>query len=501
MNKKLFKIFFSMSFFLIIGKGLGFVRVALVGSTYGAGFITDIYSFEDSLINEIYSVFSTFLACTFIPRYLMLDSRERNDLFNLLLNWGMIIISILMVLCCVFTRQLLQILVPGYFELYDIELVIFATRVNLIMLPLTLLVNYFLVVLQAHEKLIYLTLESVFLNSVVIVYLLLFSEYGILGLLSCRIITYSLFLCLLIYRLKKDTNLKYRYYVSISDRHLKEMIRLSLPMLCITVLWQINYVIDKSMASGLESGSVACLNYANTVSMIIYNIIGYVISAYAYPVLSRCQHDAGEVSRSFKMYTLILLQLVLPIAIMTGFFSEFISDFIYGHGNMAKSSVSVIAGILVMYIPGSVAYCMKNMYSKLFYIKKNTKLVLLLDIMGCLLNIILNILLIRPLGVYGLALATSTAYVGTVFAQIVIANKKRYTSIKLGDLWKCLVKICILLPVAYVFNEIVQSNDFGQLAALFIVGCGYILACLLFNFEGLQEYMKSILSTEKRWRL
>ena len=72
--------------------------------------------------------------------------------------------------------------------------------------------------------------------------------------------------------------MKYQLKVSFADQDIVEMIKLSIPMLGITVLWQINYIIDKSMASGLESGSIANLNYANTIAMIIYNVVGYIIS-------------------------------------------------------------------------------------------------------------------------------------------------------------------------------------------------------------------------------
>ena len=72
MNKKFLSVLFSMSFLLLFGKALGFIRTAMVASTYGAGFVSDIYSFEDSLINAIYAIFSTFLACSFIPKYLSL---------------------------------------------------------------------------------------------------------------------------------------------------------------------------------------------------------------------------------------------------------------------------------------------------------------------------------------------------------------------------------------------------------------------------------------------
>ena len=97
-----------MSFLILFGKGLGFIRTALVASTYGAGFISDLYSFEDSLVNEIYAVFSTFLACSFIPRYLALDQINKKRIFNTILNDGLIIMISLTVFCMIFTKPLLK---------------------------------------------------------------------------------------------------------------------------------------------------------------------------------------------------------------------------------------------------------------------------------------------------------------------------------------------------------------------------------------------------------
>ena len=37
----------------------------------------------------------------------------------------------------------------------------------------------------------------------------------------------------------------------------------------------------------------------------------------------------------------MLLKLVIPIAVFTMIFSEYISDLLYGHGNMSKNSVGI----------------------------------------------------------------------------------------------------------------------------------------------------------------
>lgn len=481
MSKTFLKIFFGMSFFLILGKLLGFVRTAMVASSYGAGFVTDLYSFEDSLINELYAIFSTFLACSFIPRYLSLDDNGRNRLFNLLLNWGCVIMLAITALCFIFTKPLLYLLVPGYFKIYDVTQIIRITRINLIMLIITFLVNYFLVVLQAHEVFSYLTLESVVLNVIIIGYLLTIPEYGIVGLVMCRIIAYLILLAMVVLKVKKSTPLTYRFFITARDKDLQDMIKLSLPMLGITVLWQVNYIIDKSMASGLASGSVACLNYANTISMIIYNIIGYIVTSYAYPTLSKIQSNEGQFKASVNNYLKILLKLVLPVSILTMFFAHYASDLLYGHGNMSEESIDIIARILVVYLPGSVAYCIKNMYSKVFYIRQNTRIVLLIDVMGCGINIALNLILVEFWGVYGLALATSISYFLTVVLQAILANKKKYTNLKLKDLKTNFVLMVFLILVGYgtslLFGKFTHSaaQKFVFVAAVYIIA--YFLSC------------------------
>lgn len=491
MNKTFLKIFFSMSFLLILGKALGFARTALVASTYGAGFTADIYSFEDSFINEIYAVFSTFLACSFIPRYLLLDDKGKNRLFNLLLNWGCIIILFITGVCFAFTEKILHILVPGYFELYDINQIISITRINLVMLILTFLVNYIMVVLQAHEVFVYLSLESVILNSIVIGYLLVIPEYGIVGLILCRIIAYSLLLLLLLIKLKKVVPLSYKFILTLRDKDLIDMIKLSLPMLGITVLWQLNYIIDKSMASELASGSVACLNYANTISMIIYNVIGYIVTTYAYPTMSKIQFDSNKVQSVFKQYFRLLLQLVLPISILTMFFSGYATQLLYGHGNMSNESIKVISYVLVMYLPGSIAYCIKNLYSKLFYIKQNTNIVLIIDVIGCVVNIILNLTLVKIIGIYGLALATSISYCVTVILQMALANKKTYTNLKIKDLKDNIYSCCALVIIGIITSTIFNKVIFGNIIEFVFVVVVYLGTYILLNYKDLKK-MKDV---------
>jgi putative peptidoglycan lipid II flippase len=241
------------------------------------------------------------------------------------------------------------------------------------------------------------------------------------------------------------------------------------------------------MASKLESGSIACLNYANVISMIIYNVIGYVISTYAYPVLSKIQNDKEQVKKVFKEYFFILLNLVTPIAVLTMFFSGYVCKLLYGRGNMLENSVMIISKILIMYLPGSIAYCLKNLYSKLFYIKQDTKIVLVLDVIGCLVNISLNLILIRVMGVYGLALATSISYSITVVLQLIIGNVKKYTEFSVWDFKETGIALLVLLILGRFANGILTKYISNSIVQFIYVACVYIVMCAMFSFKDIKK--------------
>ena len=65
MNKNILKIFSGVIFLILISKGLGFIRESFIAARYGAGYISDVYVFEDGLINALY----TYYICSNVSKY------------------------------------------------------------------------------------------------------------------------------------------------------------------------------------------------------------------------------------------------------------------------------------------------------------------------------------------------------------------------------------------------------------------------------------------------
>ena len=78
MRNKIFKTFSVVIFLMVFSKGLGFIRESLIAAKYGAGFISDVYVFEDGIINAIYTVCAGVISTTYIPKLLSLQNEDKD---------------------------------------------------------------------------------------------------------------------------------------------------------------------------------------------------------------------------------------------------------------------------------------------------------------------------------------------------------------------------------------------------------------------------------------
>ena len=116
-----------------------------------------------------------------------------------------------------------------------------------------------------------------------------------------------------------------------------------------------------------------------------------------------------------------------------------------------------------------------------------SKIVLCLDVLGCIVNIILNLIFIRIFGVYGLALATSFSYVVTVLFQMIFSNRKCYTDIRFKDCGRLAFSVVIIIVVATVSKWIMINYIYRPLPQFVFVGSIYIISCALCSYKDLKK--------------
>ena len=491
MNQKIYKVFSGVVFFVLLSKALGFVREALIAARYGAGFISDVYVLEDGLINTLYTIWAGVISTTFIPMSLSFKEKDRNRFSNNYLNIFLIIILFTTILSLFFTREILYILVPGFFEKYNLEQLnelIWITRINLGSLLFVYLENFLIVVLQSKKFFIFSSIQGIILNCSLIIYLCFFYEYNALGIVLTNLIGHLLSFISLFGFIKKKKIFKYNFYLDWKAPYLKNIILLSAPVVILNVISQFNYLVDRSMASLLNSGSMSLLNYANIISNLIYSVFGVSIASMAYTDLSIVQNNAEEFDNTFKKYIKITIYILSPIVITMIMERKEIINIIYNRGNLEYKDISVIANLLLLYIPSNCAMAIRDMYNRLLYIKKKTIVPSVISGISLILNITLNVLLTRLIGVLGLALATSISSVLATIFTIIYVRKKNYISRNNYIDRNIIVFSSVSIIFCFIINKVLfQDNTIIFILKIIVTG---MISLIIFNHKEISQMIK-----------
>lgn len=103
----------------------------------------------------------------------------------------------------------------------------------------------------------------------------------------------------------------------------------------------------------------------------------------------------------------------MPIAIGSMIFAGPVVVLLFGRGAFDTHAMSMTYYALFFYSVGMIGFGLSEVLSKAFYSMQDTKTPMINATIGVSLNIVLNIILSKYLGIGGLALATSTAAIFT----------------------------------------------------------------------------------------
>jgi putative peptidoglycan lipid II flippase len=182
-------------------------------------------------------------------------------------------------------------------------------------------------------------------------------------------------------------------------------------------------VIDQAMASWLGAGSVSALNYGNKIPAFLCGLGVTALGTAVLPHFSRlvASGDYRSIRDTLQTYTRWILVLAIPFTLLCMAGSEWLVKVLFERGAFSSADTALVAFIQQMYfiqVPFSVVTILGARL--LVAMTKNHHLWVISAI--CLvLNVAGNLLLMRWLGVSGIALATSIASVASmsmVFAVI-----------------------------------------------------------------------------------
>jgi len=170
-------------------------------------------------------------------------------------------------------------------------------------------------------------------------------------------------------------------------------------------------MINNVLGSGLPEGSIAALGFGERVSDVFYSTFAFAIVSVVFPALSKAIHEDNI--EDFKVYIVSsinnILLIMIPCTIGIMVLNVPIITLLFKRGVFNERSVIMTSKVLMLYGLGLSFYSVRDIFNRALYAMQDTKTSTINGIISVCINIFLNLILIKFLGLNALPLSSSIA--------------------------------------------------------------------------------------------
>jgi putative peptidoglycan lipid II flippase len=174
-------------------------------------------------------------------------------------------------------------------------------------------------------------------------------------------------------------------------------------------------LVDQGMAATLPSGSVSTLVYANRFVSVVVNLLAGAIATAVTPYFSQlvARQDWAACRHTLNAYVRVTALVSVPVALVMIFGSQWMIRLTFQHGAFGAADTAAVAPVQAMYAIQIPFFIVSRVFYRYLVAIRKTSLILYCGVLNLILDVVLNIVLMRRYGVAGIALATSLWTVST----------------------------------------------------------------------------------------
>lgn len=235
---------------------------------------------------------------------------------------------------------------------------------------------------------------------------------------------------------------RYSPVLDLSDPALRDVLRMMGPGTVGLAATQVNVFVNTYLATGQPQGAVSWLAYAFRLMYLPIGLFGVSLATAAVPDIARhaAADDRPAMRTTLSNALRMMMVLNVPATIGLMVLASPIVSLLLERGRFTAYDTSATAAALVFYAPGLLAYSAVKIASPTFYSLRDTRTPVLLSAASVLVNLALNLLLVRVLGFRGLALGTALAATFNAGALLWLL-RARLSGLDGGRLWVTFLKI------------------------------------------------------------
>jgi putative peptidoglycan lipid II flippase len=399
----------------LVARILGYVRVLVIGTTFGAGAELDAFFAAFRIPDLIFQLVAAgAVASALVPMVagLLANGAQARAwrVVSTIANLMLLALVVLAIVAFLAAEPLVAAITPG-FDGAELARTVDLTRIMLVAPILLALGAVATAALNADHRFGASAVAPIVYNLAIIGGAVLLSgPLGVTG-LAIGVVVGSL--GHLAIQIPPLVRAGYRYVpkIDLSDDHARRALVLMGPRVLGLGASQITFVVMTSLASNLGEGAISAYTIAFALLQIPLGVIGIPLGIVIFPSLSR-ELAIGRTANYLELLTRslrILIVVMLPITALAMVLRVQIVELLLGYGRFDAGAVQLTADTLLLFMLGLTAHSAIGVLARAFYARQDTRTPVVAAILAVVINTSLGVLLVGPLGLPALGLAIATA--------------------------------------------------------------------------------------------
>ncbi len=399
----------------LVARVLGYVRVVVIGTTFGAGEELDAFYAAFRIPDLIFQLVAAgAVASAVVPIVSTLvanDERARawrvvSTLVNLMLA-GLLAFA---TIAFIWAPQFVAAITPG-FDQPQLDRTVELTRIMLASPILLALGAVVTAALNSERRFAASAVAPIVYNLAIIGAAVLLSDsMGVTG-LALGVVAGSFGLLVVQLPALRRIGFRYAPTINLSDDQARKVLKLMGPRVLGLSASQITMVVMTSLATGVGLGAVTAFTIAFALYQIPMGVIGIPLGIVIFPSMARelAVGRTGSYLELVARATRILLFVMLPIAAIGIALRVPAVDLLLGYGRFDTAAVALTAETLLPFLVGLTGHAVIGVFARAFYARQDTRTPVLAAILAVVVNTTVGFALVGQYGLPALGLAIAVA--------------------------------------------------------------------------------------------
>ena len=413
---------------VFLSRFMGLIRDKIISWQFGASTESNLYFLAFIIPDFInYLLAGGYFSIILIPllsRYFEKGKDEGYHFFNVI----MMRVSITTTLFVLLTWSLIPVIIPYFIHnlsLHDMARLIYFVRIILPAQIFFIIGALFSSILYMRKQFLVPALMPLIYNLCIIIFGILFQQYGMVG--YCYGVVIGAFLGAFLLPIYTVVTTEFVFHLKIFHKGTRTFFLLALPLMVGQSITVVEEQLVRYFASFASGGAVSLISYARRIMLLPIGFVAQAAGAASYPFLASLlvQKRYEEFTKTLHTTLYSTVAFILPITAIMFILAEQIIALLFYGGKFSKELVVQATPLLQYLLLGVPAWGIQQILVRAFYAHHNTVLPTIIGTAIALLSIPCYLYGVRTFNATGIS-AVSSIIISCYTIILCIAWRIRY---------------------------------------------------------------------------